>query len=393
MKIDDRHNIKLQPSIELFSGAGGLALGLEESGFEHYALVEWDRDSCDTMRVNKAYRGGWTVYEMDARTFDYRPFVDRIGFVAGGPPCQPFSLGGKHRAYNDERDMFPEAVRAIRELRPKAFLFENVKGLTRQSFSKYFGYIILQLTHPEIVKKSNEDWLDHLSRLENHHTRSKRVGLDYNVVFRVLNAADYGIPQKRERVIIVGFRKDLGVEWAFPEPTHSLARLRHEQSISMEYWERHGVVKKLRTIPEDRETGESATFDSPERLLDLKPWATVRDALSGLPDPESKNAKNIPNHVYVPGARKYPGHTGSHIDLPAKTIKAGGHGVPGGENMLLKTDGSVRYFTTRESARLQTFPDSYIISGSWTESMRQLGNAVPVSLARILGESIQVKIN
>lgn len=96
----------------------------------------------------------------------------------------------------------------------------------------------------------------------------------------------------------------------------------------------------------------------------------------------------IANHVFNPGARSYPGHTGSPLDEPGKTLKAGDHGVPGGENMLLRPDGSVRYFTVREAARLQTFPDDYVFRGSWSETMRQLGNAVPVRLAQVIASSV-----
>ena len=118
-------------------------------------------------------------------------------------------------------------------------------------------------------------------------------------------------------------------------------------------------------------------------------WQTVRDALAGLPDPHDvAKASAIPNHELRLGARSYPGHTGSDIDEPAKTLKAGGHGVPGDENMIRLRDGSIRYFTTRESARLQTFPDDYVFAGSWTESMRQIGNAVPVMLAHTMGDAI-----
>jgi DNA (cytosine-5)-methyltransferase 1 len=111
-------------------------------------------------------------------------------------------------------------------------------------------------------------------------------------------------------------------------------------------------------------------------------WRTVRDALRGLPEPVDRQGHpDFFDHVGNPGARSYPGHTGSPYDQPAKTLKAGDHGVPGGENMLRRDDGSVRYFTVREAARLQTFPDSYAFAGAWTEGFRQLGNAVPVRLA------------
>jgi DNA (cytosine-5)-methyltransferase 1 len=117
---------------------------------------------------------------------------------------------------------------------------------------------------------------------------------------------------------------------------------------------------------------------------------TVRDAISDLPDPVvgTEAAKRAPNHKYQAGARSYAGHTGSPLDQPAKTLKAGVHGVPGGENMLALPDGSVRYFTVRESARLQTFPDDYVFHGSWSETMRQLGNAVPVRMASMIGKAV-----
>ena len=376
-------------SLELFSGAGGLALGLENVGFEHKALVEWDEDSCNTMRFNKSAEG-WQVYHMDVRDFNYSPYEGKIDLIAGGPPCQPFSLGGKHQAFLDDRDMFPQAIRSIREVRPKAFIFENVKGLTRPSFSKYFEYIRLHLMYPELVVKKNEDWLEHLSRLENHHTKGGVRGLSYKVVARVLNAADYGIPQRRERVFIVGFRNDIDVEWHYPSPTHSYESLKEDHRTG-EYWEKHKIARHLRSSPLLNDDSNNFGYDTLFKAQALLPWRTVRDAIGDLPEPSSKK-NHYSDHVFMDGARVYPGHTGSHIDLPSKTIKAGGHGVPGGENMLLYPDGKVRYFTVREAARIQTFPDSYIVQGSWTESMRQLGNAVPVELAQIIGGSVREQL-
>lgn len=112
------------------------------------------------------------------------------------------------------------------------------------------------------------------------------------------------------------------------------------------------------------------------------------EAISDLPAPSSRAAKKWHNHLLQPGAKAYPGHTGSPLNRPAKALKAGAHGVPGGENMILYPDGSVRYLSVRESARVQTFPDDYVFLGSWTEAMRQLGNAVPVRLAEIVGSSV-----
>lgn len=380
-------------SVELFAGAGGMAMGISDAGFEHLAVVEWNKDACDTIRMNQT-RGvrqvaSWPLHHADVRGFQYSPIQQNIELVAGGPPCQPFSLGGKHRGFNDHRDMFPEAVRAVRELRPKAFLFENVKGLLRESFSKYVEYIWLQLTFPEITKRKNEDWIGHLARLEKHHTSGKPSGLTYNVILpRVLNAADYGIPQKRERVFFVGFRSDLAIEWSFPEPTHSVDALLWDQWIGGEYWERNAVAKRTRPRAPVKLRGRIERLKMEVEHPLLHPWRTVRDVIGDLPDPEKKKMAEVPNHVFNPGARSYPGHTGSPLDEPAKTLKAGDHGVPGGENMLTLPNGKVRYFTVRESARLQTFPDEFVFHGSWSETMRQLGNAVPVSLAKVIAGSI-----
>lgn len=379
-------------AIELFAGAGGLGLGVSRAGFIPTKVVEWDRWCCDTIRQNQALGMAevvnWPVVEGDVRDVDFSPYEGTIDLVTGGPPCQPFSLGGLHRGHNDTRDMWPQAVRAVRETRPRAFIFENVKGLTRATFASYLAYIVHQLSYPDVKRRKEEGWVDHLTRLERHHTSGRSdCGLHYRVVYRVLNAANHGVPQRRERVVFVGFRSDLGIEWNFPEPTHSLDALLWEQRAGGDYWERHRVAKKDRLLAPRFMSRAGLLLEKPSAL----PWRTTRDAIGDLPDPELKPklAAGVSNHRFQGGARAYPGHTGSPLDEPAKTLKAGVHGVPGGENMLARPDGSVRYFSVRESARLQTFPDNYVFHGSWSETMRQLGNAVPVKLAEIVARDVR----
>lgn len=378
-------------SIELFAGAGGLGIGLHRAGFHPVKVVERDPYCCDTIRENQRRPGSmvadWALDQGDVRRVDFREHEGKVDLISGGPPCQPFSMGGKHKAYDDARDMFPEAVRAVREAKPRAFVFENVKGLTRATFQNYFEYIQLQMRHPEVVARSDEDWTDHHARLEQHHVSGSREGLTYHLVTRLLNAANHGVPQRRERVIFVGFRSDLAEEWHFPREVFSAEALIWSQYGDGTYWDRHKVATKDRPNSSALKARAARIGEKP---VDL-PWRTVRDAIADLPDPEHQpaRARAVSNHRFQPGARSYPGHTGSPLDEPAKTLKAGVHGVPGGENMMLKPTGEVRYFTVRESARLQTFPDDYVFHGSWTETMRQLGNAVPVRLAEIVGRDVE----
>lgn len=385
-------NQVLRPSIELFAGAGGLGIGLAQAGFEPVEVVEFNRWCCDTLRENhntlSSGADSWRIIEGDIRNVDFDNLEGKIDLVSGGPPCQPFSLGGKHRAYDDKRDMFPHAVRAVREVRPKAFIFENVKGLTRTAFRNYFQYISLQMEHPEVVEREDETWTDHLARLEQHHTSGRREGLNYQVVVQLLNAADYGVPQRRDRVMFVGFRDDVGARWSFPQPDFSQEALVWDQAFG-DYWDRHRVPRRDRFFETRAERMRMRL--SREERPSTKPWRTVRDAFKGLADPR-KATGQVANHTFQNGARIYPGHTGSFIDEPSKALKAGVHGVPGGENMVRFADGSVRYFTVRESARLQTFPDTYRFHGAWSECMRQLGNAVPVGLARRVGESVYAQL-
>lgn len=374
-------------SIELFAGAGGLALGLNRAGFMHNAIVEFNKDACRTIRANKVFNYGASLYQGDVANFNYLSILNPIDLISGGPPCQPFSLGGKAKGQADSRDMFPEAIRAIRERKPRAFLFENVKGLLRKNFFEYFDYIILQLQYPSLERRNDEVWEIHRDRLEKYHTQNNQTELEYKVVYRLVNAADYGVPQKRERVFIIGFRSDVNANWSFPKTTHSEDSLLWSKWVTKEYWSTHNLAypkidEKLKHKVE-RLKQKYGMFEPK-----FKRWVTVRDAIADMPSPQVKTANDYNHHIFKAGAKIYPGHTGSYIDEPSKALKAGGHGVPGGENMIRYENGSVRYFTVRESARIQTFPDDYEFEGSWGEVMRQLGNAVPAKLAKIIGQSV-----
>ncbi len=374
-------------SAELFSGCGGLALGLSRAGFHHELMVEWNSEAVTTVQFNQS-RGikfirDWPLKQADVRDLDWEPLAGKLDLVAGGPPCQPFSIGGKHRGQYDARDMWPEAIRSIRETKPRAFLFENVRGLARPTFAPYLEWIVAHLQHPELIGKSGETLESHSRRLN-----AARAPDAYRILVLQVNAADYGAPQKRHRVIVAGLRADLGVELSHPSPTHSRERLLWEQWVSGDYWKRHSLAMPgdIAIVPSDMILVRKlrATKDEPKTLA----WVTVRDALAGLGEPTGKE-----NHVFQDGAKIYPGHTGSVLDQPAKALKAGDHGVPGGENMMVRDDGSVRYFTTREAARLQGLPDTYLFPRSWSESMRQLGNAVPTQLARAMGAWIVQALN
>jgi DNA (cytosine-5)-methyltransferase 1 len=376
-------------SLELFAGAGGLAIGTSRAGFHHEMLLEWDQDACNTLRLNASagavHAENWQIVQGDVAAHDFSPYCGKIEFLSGGPPCQPFSLGGKHLGQEDKRNMFPHAIRAVREIQPKAFIFENVRGLLRKNFANYYSYIIHQLQFPDVKAKGDEEWTDHLARLEKLATGGKHKGLRYNVVYRLVNAADYGVPQHRWRVFIVGVRADMGIEFAFPDRTHEEDALLYDQWVTGTYWERHRVAKRHRPEMPSRVSGRVKSMSALWPEVMLQPWRTVRDAIGDLPRiAVGKSCAKTANHYLNPGARSYAGHTGSDLDEPAKALKAGDHGVPGGENTLRLPGDSVRYFSVRECARIQTFPDEWVFAGSWTESMRQLGNAVPVLLAETI---------
>ena len=378
-------------SIELFTGTGGLALGIARAGFTHQLLVEIDRHALATLEQNRqsvAAMRDWPIVPDDVAEIDYGPLAGEVDLLAAGTPCQPFSLGGKRQGHRDARNMFPEVFRATRELRPRSILVENVRGLMRKATKPYFDYIVRQLTLPQRVPLEGEDWRAHDARL----ARAMETGVDgsddlrYEVHAEILNVADFGVPQRRERIFIVAFRDDLGARSFEADRTHSRDALLHAQFVEGSYWREHGILPQPVPASLAGRVRELSTGPPP---ADLR-WRTVRDALTGLPEPvDFQEHALFANHAGKPGARSYVGHTGSPMDEPAKTLKAGVHGVPGGENMLRRADGSVRYFTPREAARLQTFPDEYCFSGPWSEIVRQLGNAVPVRMAERMARSIR----
>jgi DNA (cytosine-5)-methyltransferase 1 len=341
------------------------------AGFAPMHFYELETHSCRTLRYNTESSGPTLegpVYQADVREMDWLSIKRPVRLVAAAAPCQPFSLAGKHLAERDGRNLFPEVLRAIRELRPVVVLLENVRGLLRNAFQPYFEYVLRQLECPSIKPKPHELWHKHNERIRRHQC-SVAYEPEYHVMWRLLDAADFGVPQIRQRVFIIATRKHMPL-YRFPAPSHSQSALLRIQT-SGEYWDRHGIPKP-RALPGK---GDALGPEDGRR-----PWVTVRDALSGLSEPPTDQREAWANHWLIPGARLYAGHIGSILDWPSKAIKAGVHGVPGGENTLVTDDGDVRYYTLREAARLQTFPDTHYFEGARMHVTRQIGNAVPCRL-------------
>ena len=367
--------------IEIFAGAGGMTLGLQRAGFRFSHLFELDSHTCRTLENNHVTKGGvlhGDVHQADITKLDWSNYSTQpVRLLVGGAPCQPFSLAGRHLADKDDRNMFPEVLRAIRALQPQAVLLENVQGLARPPFRPYLEYILRQLSWPSVRPKNDEEWQDHDRRIWRHQTRANDEP-EYHVNWDLLEAADYGVPQNRRRVFIVAMRTDIFEEFEFPLVTHKRESLMRIQNNG-DYW-------KSRGIKEPKKNGVDVL--DLENFIDFKAWETVRDALAALPQAANSNADSGNNHWLIPGARIYRGHSGSALDWPSKTIKAGVHGVPGGENIVLMDDGSHRYFTLRETARIQGFPDEFVFYGARLHVTRQIGNAVPVDLAAALGRKL-----
>jgi DNA (cytosine-5)-methyltransferase 1 len=431
MSDQGKRRPKDRTSVELFAGGGGLAMAVHKAGFRPLLVNEFAKRALETLTENGAtlrdpedrsaprpgrgrpgrWADGWPLVPGDVRgipSFDFLKDAE-VDLLAGGPPCQPFSLGGVAKGDEDERNMFPEMFRAIREMRPKAVICENVRGLLRPSFKPYFEYIKREMSLPFVQRGKDATWEDHdevLRKLldDGSVDPSER----YDVVHIPVNAADYGVPQIRQRVIIVAFRADLGVDWDKhkPEPEYSDAALidsMHEGT----YWKRHDDAPGIDVIRER----VVATLPPASLVPDgKKPWRTLRDALAGvdgndpLPSLTAMDVRgkvvvgDIPDHMGWPGARVYTGHTPNELDRPAKTVKAGVHGVPGGESVMRLDDPAFdgtgyRYMTVRETARVMTFPDDWVLAGPRGERMRQLGNAVPVRLGEVFAEAVRAALD
>lgn len=292
--------------VSLFSGAGGLDLGFIQAGH----TVVWANDLYgDAVATYRRNIGGHIV-EKDIKEISSDEIPD-CDIVIGGFPCQGFSVANTKRRTADERnELYKELLRVIRDKNPKFFLAENVKG-------------ILSLNNGDSFRMIMDDF------------RS----LNYKVRYEVLNAADYGVPQTRERVIIVGVREDLNFEYEYPRPTNS----------------------------RDCSSG-------------LPSWVSVGDALRDIPDPDRPN--EVCNHTYSRyklNINGYIGHRLLNPDKPAPTVTARGDNK-GGVVILPHPNGR-RRMTCRELATIQSFPPDYFFEGTNSSIYRQIGNAVPVKLA------------
>ncbi|MDK2808803.1 MAG: (cytosine-5)-methyltransferase 1 [Clostridiales bacterium] len=321
-------------SVELFAGAGGLALGLEMAGFHAKGLVEIDKFAADTLREN---RPGWNVIEEDiirVAEKGIRNYLEEgieIDFVSGGYPCQAFSYAGHKLGLEDVRGtMFFYFAKIVADLNPKVFLAENVKGLTTHDNGKTLQTMI------DIYES-----------------------MGYEVSWHIVKANDYGVAQKRERVIIIGIRKDYKIPYRLPKP----------------YAYKPVLKDVLKDVPSS--LGEKYP-EKKKKVLDLVPaggyWRDLPETI----------AKEYMGKSYYSGG----GRTGMARRIsweePCLTLTCS----PQQKQTERCHPEETRPFTVREYARIQSFPDEWQFSGSMRQQYKQIGNAVPVELARAVGLSI-----
>lgn len=317
-------------AIELFSGAGGISLGLEKNNVNIVANVEINKYCCMTLRHN---RPNWTIVEDDIHNIDFKKYKD-IDIVTGGFPCQAFSYAGKRLGFEDTRGtLFYEYARCLKETKPKVFFAENVKGLLTHDNGKTFQTIL------DVFEE-----------------------IGYNISYKVLDASYYEVPQKRERLIIIGIRKDIKKEYHWPTPskqpmTVEKALLNVPKSIGQEYSKKKKDVMKL--VPEG-----GNWRDLP---IDVQKEYMGKAFYSG--GGKTGMAKRLSRYKPSPTILCSPAQKQTERCHPLET----------------------RPLNVRESARIQTFPDDYEFCGSMSEQYKQIGNAVPVNLAyNIIKELVKI---
>ncbi|KIC61517.1 DNA (cytosine-5-)-methyltransferase [Chryseobacterium taiwanense] len=322
--------------LELFAGAGGLAIGLEKAGLKCEALNEIDKFACQTLRKN---RPNWQVLEGDIKNFSFIQYRDEINVVTGGFPCQAFSYAGKRLGLEDARGtLFYEFARAVQEVNPPICIGENVKGL---------------LSH------------DGGNTLRGMISILDEIG--YNVVpVEVLRAIDFKVPQKRERLILVGIRKDIDITFNYPKPYSKIYNLKD-------------ALKKGELFDCDVPISSGATYPKSKKdVLDLVPpkgyWRDL---------PVEIQKEYMGGSFYLGG-----GKTGMARrigwDEPSLTLTCS----PAQKQTERCHPDETRPFTVREYARIQTFPDDWEFAGSMAQQYKQIGNAVPVNLGKEVGYSI-----
>ena len=318
--------------IDLFSGAGGLTIGLKRAGWGCTLALEVVKDACATYR--KSFPNV-TLIEDDIKKIDFSPFRGKVSLVAGGPPCQPFSVAGYQKASEDSRDMIPEFIRAVKEVAPDAFLMENVPGLLNAKHNEYYSDITGQLRD-----------------------------LGYEVVDDILNAADFGVPQYRRRLFIIGTR---GFSFVFPKPTHGPGLKPYTSA------------KKALENMQECEPNKAIVTYAKTPVLRPSPWAGMLVNGGGRPINLSAPSPTIPASA---------GGNRTHIvDKDGVLLNYHSYLMEGGVPLCGAVEG-VRRLTVRESARLQSFPDKFEFVGKKSSLYRQVGNAVPPTLAEAVGRAL-----
>lgn len=327
--------------LELFAGAGGLAVGLEKAGLRCVALNEIDKWACQTLRKN---RPNWNVLEGDIKSFDFSEYKDKVDVVTGGFPCQAFSYAGKKLGLADARGtLFYEFARVVKQVNPLVCIGENVRGLLSHENGKTLQGMISILDE-----------------------------IGYNVVpVQVLKAINYRVPQKRERLIVVGIRKDIQLQYEYPKP--------HKKVYTLKDALKKGALYDC-NVPKSNGTKYP---ESKKAVLDLVPQKGYwRD----LP---LKIQKEFMGGSFHLGGGKTGIARRIGWDEPCLTLTCS----PAQKQTERCHPEETRPFTVREYARIQTFPDDWKFEGSMAQQYKQIGNAVPVNLGCEVGYSIVSFLN